>query len=51
VCLGETADEFNARLEESIAQAERGELMSLDDFREESSQAKAQWAAGNKQPV
>jgi putative addiction module CopG family antidote len=47
----ETLEEFNAKLEESIAEAERGELMSMDEFREERKKTKAEWAARNKQPV
>lgn len=48
---GETLEEFNAKLDESIAQADRGELINLDDFVEERQKMKAEWAARNKQPV
>jgi hypothetical protein len=48
---GETLEEFNAKLEESIAEAERGELMSMDEFHEERKKMKAEWAERNKQPV
>jgi Arc/MetJ-type ribon-helix-helix transcriptional regulator len=42
---GETLDEFNASLEGSIAQAERGELMSEDEVRREMRAMKAEWRA------
>jgi putative addiction module CopG family antidote len=48
---GETLEEFNAKLEESIAEAERGELMNMDEFCEERKKMKAEWVARNKQPV
>jgi len=41
---GETLDEFNAKLEESIAQAERGEVLGEAEVREEMRQMKAEWA-------
>lgn len=44
----ETPEEFNAKLEESIAEAERGDVMSLDEFREEMRQMKAEWTSSKK---
>ena len=40
---GETLEEFNAKLEESIAQAERGEVADEEQVREEMRQMKAEW--------
>jgi hypothetical protein len=40
---GETLEEFNAKLDESIAEAERGELMSMEEFRKEMQEMKAEW--------
>jgi len=45
---GETPGEFNAKLEESIAEAERGDAISLDEFREEMRQMKAEWTSSKK---
>ena len=45
---GETLEEFNAKLEESIAEAERGDAISLDEFREEMRQMKAEWISSKK---
>jgi putative addiction module CopG family antidote len=45
---GETLEEFNAKLEESIAEAERGDVMSMEEFREEMRQMKVEWASSHK---
>jgi putative addiction module CopG family antidote len=45
---GETLDEFNAKLEQSIAEAERGDVMSLDEVREEMRKMKAEWISSRK---
>jgi antitoxin ParD1/3/4 len=45
---GETIEEFNAKLEASIAEAERGELTSLEDFQKEMKVMKAEWASSRK---
>ena len=45
---GETHAEFNAKLEESITEAERGDVISLDGFREEMRQMKAEWTSSKK---
>jgi len=47
---GETVEEQRESLEAAWQEAERGELISLDDFREEMKQMKADWVAG-KQPA
>ena len=41
---GETLEEFNAKLEESIAQAERGEVADEEQVRREMREMKAEWA-------
>jgi putative addiction module CopG family antidote len=43
--LGESLEEFNAKLEASIAEAERGELMSVEEVRHEMREMKAEWVA------
>ncbi|HEX4651545.1 MAG TPA: type II toxin-antitoxin system ParD family antitoxin [Granulicella sp.] len=43
--LGESPEEFNAKLEASIAEAERGELMSLEDARREMQKMKVERVA------
>jgi putative addiction module CopG family antidote len=45
---GETPEEFNAKLEESIAQAERGEVADEEQVREEMRQMKAEWTSSKK---
>jgi hypothetical protein len=40
---GETLEEFNAKLDESIAQAERGELADEEQVRQEMREMKAEW--------
>jgi len=47
---GETLEELNAKLDEAVAEAERGELISLDEFQEEMKQMKAEWAK-SRQPA
>jgi putative addiction module CopG family antidote len=42
---GETLEEFNAKLEESIAQAERGELLDEAEVRRRMSAMKTEWLA------
>lgn len=44
----ESAEELNAKLDEALAQAERGELMPLDEFREEMRTMKAEWIPSKK---
>jgi putative addiction module CopG family antidote len=50
--LGQSRDEavedLNAKLEEAIAEGERGELMPLDEFREEMRKMKAEWTPSRK---
>jgi antitoxin ParD1/3/4 len=46
---GETIEEFNAKLDESIAQAERGELLDETEVRRRMGSMKAEWRA--RQPV
>jgi len=41
---GETLEEFNAKLEESIAQAERGNVADEEQVRREMREMKAEWA-------
>jgi len=48
--LVETRDEQREGLEAAWQEAERGELMSLDDFREEMKKMKAEWV-GDKTPA
>lgn len=43
--LGESVEELNTKLEASIAEAERGELMTVEDVRREMQQMKAEWVA------
>jgi antitoxin ParD1/3/4 len=43
--LGETLDEQREKLEAAWQEAERGELMSMEDFRKEMQEMKAEWAA------
>jgi len=47
--LGESVEELNAKLEASIAEAERGELMPLEDVRREMQTMKAEWVARGPQ--
>ena len=42
---GETLDEFNAKLEESIAQAERGDVLGEAEVRRRMNAMKAEWLA------
>jgi antitoxin ParD1/3/4 len=42
---GETLEEFNAKLEESIAQAERGEVLDEAEVRRRMNAMKAEWLA------
>jgi Arc/MetJ-type ribon-helix-helix transcriptional regulator len=42
---GETLEEFNAKLEESIAQAERGELLDESEVRRRMNAMKVEWLA------
>ena len=42
---GETLEEFNAKLEESIAQAERGELLDEAEVRRRMNAMKTEWLA------
>ena len=44
----ESLEELNASLEEAIAEAERGELITLDEFRKEMQEMKAEWAPSRK---
>jgi putative addiction module CopG family antidote len=45
---GETPEEFNAKLEESIAEAERGDVADEEQVREEMRQMKAEWTSSKK---
>jgi hypothetical protein len=38
-------EEFHAKMEASIAEAERGELMSVEEVRQEMRKMKAEWVA------
>jgi predicted transcriptional regulator len=42
--LGETLAEERAKLERSLAEAERGELLSEDEVRQQMRAMKAEWA-------
>jgi putative addiction module CopG family antidote len=44
----EPVEELNAKLDEAIAEAERGELLTLDEFRDEMRQMKAEWVPSQK---
>jgi putative addiction module CopG family antidote len=44
----ESTEELNAKLDEAIAEAERGELMSMEEVREEMKRMKADWIARNQ---
>ncbi len=46
--LGETLAEERAKLERSLAEAERGELYTIDEVRREMQTMKAEWAAGRR---
>jgi putative addiction module CopG family antidote len=41
---GETLDEINAKLDEAVAEAERGELISSDELRRNLQANRAQWS-------
>jgi Arc/MetJ-type ribon-helix-helix transcriptional regulator len=45
---GETLEEFNAKLEELIAQAERGEVADEQQVREGMRKMKAEWVSSKK---
>jgi Arc/MetJ-type ribon-helix-helix transcriptional regulator len=46
---GETLEEFNAKLEASIAEGERGEVADEDQVRQEMREMKAEWARSHPQ--
>jgi len=46
---GETLEEFNAKLEASIAEGERGEVADEDQVRQEMREMKAEWAKDHPQ--
>ncbi len=43
-----SVEKLNAKLDEAIAEAARGELMPLDEFRDELRKMKAEWVPSRK---